>query len=236
MIRTIIWFLNFTLYQIISSFFWLKYKYLIKAGKKEQAHQYLHKVTSHWARNMVKMSGTKVDISGLNNIPKEENVLFVSNHQGNFDIPLLLGHLPLSVGFVAKVELKKIPMVRTWMELLHCVFLDRKDPRQSLEAIVKGIGYLKEGYSMVIFPEGTRSKGNEMGEFKAGSMKMAVKSKVKIVPVTIKGSYKILEEKGRIQSSQVDIVVHEPVDVASLSVEQTKELHHMIQDIIGSAL
>ncbi|TCT16281.1 1-acyl-sn-glycerol-3-phosphate acyltransferase [Natranaerovirga pectinivora] len=232
MIKTSLWFVNFVLYQILSLFFLFKYKVLIKIGKEERAKKYLHKVTTRWARNMVKSTGSKINVIGLDNVPKDENVLFVSNHQGNFDIPLLLGYLPTAVGFVAKVELQKVPVVRTWMALMKCVFIDRKDPRHSLQAIITGINYLKEGHSMVIFPEGTRSKRDEVGEFKAGSMKMALKSNVKIVPITIDGSYKMLEEHNKIKKVNVNLIIHPPIDINALEKEEAKNLHEYIRNII----
>ena len=75
------------------------------------------------------------------------------------DIPVLLGYLNKPIGFVSKAEIKKFPVVPTWMELMNCVFMDRSDRRQSLKAIKDGIELLKNGHSIVIFPEGTRSKG-----------------------------------------------------------------------------
>ncbi|TCK98481.1 1-acyl-sn-glycerol-3-phosphate acyltransferase [Natranaerovirga hydrolytica] len=233
MIRTIFWFVSFALYQIMSLSFLLKYKVLVKMKKEEEAKKYLFKVTSRWARYMIKTTGSKVNVTGINNIPEDEAVLFVSNHQGNFDIPLLLGYIPRNIGFVAKVELQKVPIVSTWMKLINCVFINRKDTRQSLEAIINGIKYLKKGHSMVLFPEGTRSKGDKVNDFKAGSMKMALKSKVKVIPVTIDGSYKMLEKNGRITKTTVNIVIHQPIETASLTKEEEKELHNNLKTIIS---
>ncbi|MDR4369479.1 1-acyl-sn-glycerol-3-phosphate acyltransferase, partial [Bacillus cereus] len=87
-------------------------------------------------------------------------------------------------GFVANAVIKKFSVVPTWMDLMNCVFMDLSDRRQSLKAIKDGIELLKTGNSIVLFPAGTRSKGGEVGEFKAGSFHLAVKSGVAILPVT----------------------------------------------------
>ena len=85
-------------------------------------------------------------------------MVFVANHQGYFDIPLMLTQLDKPNPLVAKKEIQKIPMIRGWMEQLHCVFLDRDDPRQSMECLRQAQELLGQGYSVVIFPEGTRKR------------------------------------------------------------------------------
>ena len=79
--------------------------------------------------------------------------------------------------------MEKIPFLSSWMKRIHCIFLDRKDIKQSAKTILEGIRILKSGHSMVVFPEGTRSKGEQMGEFKAGSFKLATKSKFLLFPL-----------------------------------------------------
>ena len=115
--------------------------------------------------------------------------------------------------------------------------MDRDNIRKSAEAIVKGIQILKAGHSMVIFPEGTRSKGGPVKEFKAGSFKLALKSKVKIIPVTIDGSYKLLDANGgKIKAADVAVTLHEPIDVTTLSKEEIADLHNTVRDIVVSDL
>lgn len=165
MFRTIIWFVAFGIYLFISLLSELRYWYLGKMGRTEKQTEVLHKTTTKWAKNMVRFTGSTVDVKGLENIP-DRHVLFVSNHQSNFDIPLLMGYVPKFKGFVAKIELEKVPVISWWMKKMNCLFLDRNDMRQSLKVIIQGIGLLKAGNTMVVFPEGTRSKGNKMGDFK----------------------------------------------------------------------
>lgn len=233
MIHTILWFIAFGVYLIMTLISDFHYWILGKMGMKEKQEKLLYKVTTNWARTMVKLTGSSIHVTGEENIP-EGNVLFVSNHQGNFDIPVLLGYLPKGKGFVAKIELRKIPILSGWMKKLGCLFLDRKDPRQSLKVIIEGIDLLKKGHTLVVFPEGTRSKGNPMAEFKKGSMKLATKSGVPIVPVTIDGTYRMLEEKNKIKKANVNVKIHAPIYMNDLTKEEKSDLSNKVYNIIQS--
>lgn len=161
----------------------------------------------------------------------------MSNHQSNFDIPLLMVYVDKFKGFVAKTELKKVPILRDWMEEINCVFMDRNDLRQSVKTIIEGIKLIKAGNSLVIFPEGTRSKGGPMGEFKAGSFKLATKPKVPIVPITINGSAKLMEQNGnKIKAATVEIYIHPMIETADLTKEEMDKLPDKVKVVIGSKL
>ncbi|MCP8968965.1 lysophospholipid acyltransferase family protein [Ectobacillus ponti] len=194
--------------------------------------------TPHWfGRGMLGLTGSQVEVRGLENMPKDQAVLIVGNHQSNFDIPLLMGYLEKPIGFVAKAELKKIPIASTWIGLMNGIFMNRSDRRQSLQAIKDGIEALKQGHSLVIFPEGTRSKSKEMGEFKTGSLSLAVKSGVPIVPVTVNGTYNILEANGnRVRPAKVVLTVSKPVYAEEYQTMDSKALTQHVQEIIASKL
>src|SRR5699024_7749753 len=105
-----------------------------------------------------------------------------------------------------------IPIINKWMKLIYCVFMDRKDRRQSVQAIREGIRNLKSGYSMVVFPEGTRSRGAKLNNFKSGSLRLATRAKVKIVPITINGTSQMLEENdGKVKPSKVTLTIEKPI-------------------------
>ena len=238
MIRTIIWFICFVLSLIISTPFIFWVKYLIKKNRIEESEALIYKCTNIWANSLLKLAGVKINVHGIENIPQDKTVLFVGNHQGNFDIPIYLSTMPILIGFVAKIETEKIPLVRTWMRLMKCVFMDRSSLRKSSEAIIHGIKNLKAGYNMVIFPEGTRSRGDKTGEFKAGSFKLATKSKVPVIPVTMNGSYKIMEHGNGpwIKRANVELTIHAPIDTSSLTKEEIDNLPSKIEEIICSKL
>ncbi|MHB1393346.1 MAG: lysophospholipid acyltransferase family protein [Clostridia bacterium] len=237
MIRTIAWFAYFWLYLIKIMPGYYKANRFLKEGKIKERDMLVDSVASKWAKDLLKLAGARVKVIGAENIPIDRAVLFVSNHQGNFDIPILLGCIDKPKAFIAKVEMLKMPIIRTWMKQMNCVFLDRQDLRQSLRIMNEATEYLKDGYSMVIFPEGTRSKGETMGEFKAGSLRIAVKANVPIVPVTIKGSYKLMEQNGVIiKPAEVEVVVSEPIETLGLTKEQINGLHEKVCSIIADNL
>ncbi|WFD12273.1 lysophospholipid acyltransferase family protein [Tepidibacter hydrothermalis] len=237
MLRTIRWFIYFwySLIALIPDM--KKAKKLDEQGDIAKKDQLVSKNASNWAKALVELTDTKVNVIGEDNIPKDEAVLFVSNHQGNFDIPILLGFINKPKAFVAKEELRKMPLLRTWMEYMNCIFLNRSNNRESVKAIKQGIENLKQGYSMVIFPEGTRSKDGKLGEFKPGALKLATKSKVRIVPVTINGSKDIME-KGSfiIKPADVEVIISKPVEIPEGMDKDTKSLAENIKNIIKENL
>lgn len=211
MLRTIWWFAYFFGYLIYSLPTINRVQNIDTPMTVEEKDTIIHQKPKHWAKTLVKLTGSKIEVVGQEKIPKGP-VLFVSNHQGNFDVPILIGFLEKPLGFISKVEVKKIPFIPRWMEAMNCVFIDRKDRRKAVQSIRDGIATLKKGHSLVIFPEGTRSKGDEMGEFKKGGLRLATDSKVPVVPITISGSYKIMEEsKFGFKPAQVKVTVHDPI-------------------------
>ncbi|MGL5352959.1 MAG: lysophospholipid acyltransferase family protein [Clostridium sp.] len=238
MFKTIIWYAYFFLSIPLTIPTLLKVKRLEKAGKIEEKNALVHKFTTNWAKKLLKILDIKVNVHGIENLPKDKNVLFVGNHQGNFDIPIYMSYIDVPKGFVAKIELTKIAGIKTWMEYMNCIFMDRSSIRKAGEAIVTGIKSLKSGNSLVIFPEGTRSRGNKMGDFKAGSFKLATKSKTPIVPVTMSGSYKIMEGNANkhLTTANIDLYIHPIIETANLSKEEQDALPEMVKSIIGSKL
>jgi len=217
----------------------IKTKRFNEKDMAEEKERLTFKATSAWANSLLKVAGVRVNVHGLENLPKDQNVLFIGNHQGNFDIPIYISKIPVPKGFVSKIEVKKIPGVSTWMEYMHCVFMDRSNLRKAGEAIIQGVKVLKNGHSLVIFPEGTRSKGDKMGEFKAGSFKLATKSKVPIVPVTMSGSYKIMESNKRkwiIKPANVDLYIHPAIETTNLTKEEQDILPKKVYEIVKSKL
>lgn len=233
MLRTIIWFIYFWGYLIIILPNLIRVRALHRAQKIEQRDREADRIVKKWGRSMVNISGSKVIVTGEEHIPLRGGVVFISNHQGNFDIPILLGFIDKPKAFIAKKELKKFPLISSWMYYMNCVFMDRSSARAGLKAIQEGVAFLKQGYSQIIFPEGTRSRGEQLGEFKPGSFKLATKAGVPIVPVTIKGSYKIMEANGGlIKPAVVEMFISEPVPTAGLSKVETEQLPEKVRNII----
>ncbi|WP_138418731.1 lysophospholipid acyltransferase family protein [Aquibacillus sediminis] len=195
---------------------------LNKAGKNKEKLELMDNIILKCTNNLIKISGADLTITGAENIPLDEPVLYVANHQGNMDIPILYSTAPRSMAFVAKKEMEKIPLLGYWMKERGCVFIDRDNARSSLKAINQAIDSLKSGHSIAIFPEGTRSKGPEMGDFKAGSLRIAIKAGVKVVPVTIKDSYKLIGKKGKHTPAKVSVHYADPIN--STEFKDTNQL------------
>ena len=232
----------FYLHLVISMIATLPQQLALQRQKKNMTRNELaeraYNGTVHgYAVKHLKISGANVQLSGEENIPNGRAVLFVSNHQSLFDIAIFLSMIPTPKGAIAKVELKKVPILRTWMTFINCVFMDRKDIRKSAKAIIDGVEILKSGYSMAIFPEGTRSKCREIGDFKAGSFKLATKAKVPIIPVTIDGTYNLMEANGgRIRKADVCVTIHPAIETDGLSREEEYALPERVRQIISSSL
>lgn len=229
MIRTFLWFLTVALALIISIPFWLVE--LIIPNKKVLPEFLL----GVFLPLILAVAGVKVDRTGTENIP-DGPALFVGNHQGLFDMVITLGHLNGAKGYLAKKETSKIPMLSTWMKQLNCVFIDRGNVREALKAINQCADNLSAGKSMIIFPEGTRSRKHEMGEFKPGAFKCAIKAGVPIVPFVIDGSYKAWEDNHKITPATVKLKILPPIDPTKLEKEKTKEISNIVFDEIKNAL
>ena len=182
-------------------------------GKTEEEIQAIHEVCRLWSDKVVKYLNLKINVINPENLPK---------HQ---------------IGFIAKEELMKIPMFAGWILRIESLFIKRGDARASLATINEGAKMIKDGYSLVIFPEGTRSRSNHMSSFKHGSLKLATKAKATIVPITIKNSFKLYEETGRIRKGvTIDFIAHEPIDTSVMDRKELGELSDRIEKIIRGSL
>jgi 1-acyl-sn-glycerol-3-phosphate acyltransferase len=205
-------------------------------GLRKARDRYVQQVTSVWARFILLVCGVNVETRGLNRLPDEGNICFVSNHQSYFDIPIIMACIPRMIGFIAKKELRFMPFLSIWMRVLGCLFLDRKNPRQAVEIIQAGAREIEAGRAKLIFPEGTRSRGDAMGPIRAGALKLAFRSRSFVVPLTVNGSYRLYEEPGRISPGRVTLTVHEPVLTEGLSREEQHQTARRIAEVIASAL
>ena len=228
--RTVIWFLFFWSSLLLVTPTMKKAQRLKKAGRGQEADKIVEEKVFWWASALLRLAGAQITVEGKENIPSCPAV-FVANHQGNFDIPILLTSLDRPHALVAKEELRKLPLIRSWMELLGCVFIQRSNPRQSVTALREAAGKtLRQGSSFIIFPEGTRSKGGPIGEFKNGAFRVATQSGAPIVPICIQGSYRLMEANGNwIRPASIRVTILPPVETAGLSREEAKNIGEKIR-------
>jgi len=171
-------------------------------------------------------AGVKITVKGKEKIPGDQAVLYVGNHRSYFDILVGYTTVPGLVGFVAKKEMEKIPLLSSWMRHVNCLFLDRQNVKEGLKTILQGIEQVKNGVSVWIFPEGTRNTNEDIMEllpFKEGSLKIAEKSGCPVVPVAISGTAEVFEKHlPFIRPSKVIIEFGEPFLVKELEPESKK--------------
>lgn len=182
-------------------------------------------------------TGSAITVIGRENIPTDQSVLYVSNHRSYFDI--LLGYTNVAglCGFIAKKEIDRVPLLNCWMRKLYCLFLDRDNLKAGLDTILKAIEYEKQGISIWLCPEGTRSQKEEMLPFKEGGMKIAEKSGCPVVPVAITGTDDIFENHAPwVRSSHVTIRFGEPIFTVDMERTEKKHLGVKAQAIIADML
>ncbi|MBQ7915891.1 MAG: 1-acyl-sn-glycerol-3-phosphate acyltransferase [Firmicutes bacterium] len=212
---------------------WLKSSKVAKLSLPERWH-----VAMPVVQKMIKvfMAPTKARVvyHGLENIPEDRAVFFVSNHQSYFDIPIIIEVMDRATGFIAKDSLGKAPLLSTWMRHIGCLFMDREDIKQSVQVIRQAGEQLKMGLNMVIFPEGTRSKGGDPHEFKKGSLKPAFIAGAPVVPICIQGAYKIFEANPGfcVKPAEVHVYVGEAVETANMSKAEQREFAAGVEEWI----
>lgn len=238
MLHTILWFFYFWMYLIVCIPATLWVISLEKRGRIEQADRLTRKFVKNWATRLLRLAGARVTVTGAENLPASDvSAVYVGNHASYFDIPLMLAYVGEPRGLMAKIEIDRIPGIRVWMRRLHCLFVDRDSATSGVGVLRAGEKMLREGYSLTIFPEGTRSKTKELLEFKAGAFRMATMAKVLVVPVTIDGSRDLMENKGnRITPGDVRLTIHPPIDTAGLSRAEIRTLHEQVREIIAAPL
>jgi 1-acyl-sn-glycerol-3-phosphate acyltransferase len=230
----LLWYLYFSIYLSISSLSLIKIKFMHKKSPKD-AEVYAYRKAQNIARYVLKVTKTTMEVSGTENIPKE-NCVFISNHQAIFDGFALLAYINKPFGFIAKKEIKKMPLINGWLSSIGSLYMNRQNPREAIKTIQEGVEKIKIGHSILIFPEGTRSLASKMNSFKKGSMKLAISSKVAIVPITIDGTYNVLEVGTKVTGNKVKMVIHKPIYVDSLNKEEIQDLASYVQNIIEEEL
>ena len=212
-----------------------KYEYIKKFKSIDEATDYAGKSIRLWGRFTVDIIGMDINIKGKENIP-EGPCVFIGNHTSILDIPVMLYSADRNIGFISKKEVLKVPVLGYWLKRGNCIPLDRENLRDAVRMINEGTKNLKEGYSMMIFPEGTRSKDGKPLPFKKGSLKLATKAKVPIVPVAIDGAFKSFEKDRKFKPSTVNVTFCKAIDTANITRDEEKNLAEDIRETIISNL
>lgn len=234
--KTIIWLVKAVIYLMSAVPDMKKAGKLREQGRMEEFRRVVETRVRDFAKAMLKNAGVTVEIHGEENFTGVPAVI-MANHQSDFDIPILLAYMDRPYGMVAKKQLRSLPLVRTWMDYLGCSFIDRSDARQSIKALNQAGEQLPQGRSVVIFPEGKRSKSDEVDEFGSGAFKVAFKHKVPVIPVSIDGSYKILEaNSGKwIRPGHVILTVLPAIETADMDKQEQRALPERVRAEILAA-
>lgn len=201
----------------------------------EEALKYAAPRIKNFSIRAFKWTFVDVEVEGSENIPKDSNFLVVANHQSLLDIPLLLATIDPTLAFIAKKEVGKIPMIGTFVKEMGGVLLDRTDTSKAVAALIEVMKGLREGKSFVLFPEGTRSEDGNLREFRKGSLKIALRTKVKILPVVIDGTINVTP-KGSIfiRPKKVKVKILEPIE--SDKFENEENLRKFLMEIFRKQL
>lgn len=231
----IIKYIKYAVYMTFLELKAIKYVLLKKSKGSYVASTYVKKVAYLWSKFTIKTIGINIDLIGKDNIPHEP-CIFIGNHSSILDIPLILYTSNKKVSFIAKKEILKVPIIGAWLKRSGGIALDRENPREAIKSINQCIENTKDGYSIGLFPEGTRSKDGTVGEFKKGSLKFATKSKCPIVPVSIDRASRCFEDNRSFVPNKIKIVYGQPIYTTNLSKDEERNLHEKIRNIIISNL
>ncbi|MEM9071345.1 MAG: lysophospholipid acyltransferase family protein [Myxococcota bacterium] len=191
-----------------------------------------------WAQKGARLSEMRVETLGLEHIDERETYVVMSNHQSNWDIIALYYAFPHTLRMVAKMEMRRIPLMGTAMEHAEFVFVDRTDKRQAFKAIRLAEQRIRSGVNVWIAPEGTRSRDGRLGPFKKGGFIMALDTRTRILPCTLEGTRRVVPPGAATIRKRVPVRVqfHPPVDPQEWGHERRDELVAHVRDIIASAL
>ena len=188
-----------------------------------------------WSWLILATTGVNVRVSGLERLDPSRTYLFTSNHQSIYDIPVVFWHLPYDLRIIAKASLGSFPFIGWHLRRTGHVLVRRDKPGAEVFDQVRQM--MREGHSLIVFPEGTRSADGRVGRFRSGIFRLAIESGLDIVPVAIRGSRHVMR-KGRLATSpgDVSLEVFAPISSAGLQESEARLLATRIRDVIGEAV
>jgi 1-acyl-sn-glycerol-3-phosphate acyltransferase len=189
-----------------------------------------------WAQLVLRITPVRVRTKGLEHLRARETYIYAANHASYYDIPALISVFPDQIRIVFKKELTRLPVFGWAMKLGSYISIDRGDSREALESLEKAAQEIREGSSVLLFPEGTRTRNGKMQPFKRGAFALAVRSRVPIVPVTVNGSFSILPKKGlKINPGNIEVVLHPPIATNGCSGKEGEmQLLEHVRSVIAS--
>jgi len=186
-----------------------------------------------WVSWILRTCGVRVDVDGIENVPRDRGCVYMSNHQSVFDTVAIVSTLPVPWRFVAKRELTWIPFFGWALALGDQIIVDRKDRESSVRSLARAADRVRAGANVIIFPEGTRSPDASLREFKSGGFYLAIQAGAPIVPVSVSGSWRITPKRSlRIESGRVLVRYGKPIPTQGLRVDDRGELKRQVREAI----
>jgi 1-acyl-sn-glycerol-3-phosphate acyltransferase len=198
----------------------------------DRTGNFAHRCARAWAMLILKTTGVRVRISGLEHLEPGRSYVFAANHQSIYDIPIVFSSVPFQLRIVAKESLGRIPFMGWHLQRAGHLLVDRRNP--GADIVQKMRRLVGESSSLIVFPEGTRSVDGRLGRFKKGSFLVAVDAGLPVVPVSIRNSRQVMK-KGQltVRPAAVDITVHASIDTASIGRDHVRELAERVRAIVN---
>ncbi len=194
-----------------------------------------HACARRWSWLILKTSGIRVEVEGLEYADDKRTMIYCSNHPSAMDIPILLASLPVQFRFLAKRALFHIPFLGWHLRRSGHIPVDRERPREALHSLEEAAKKIQKGRSVVLFPEGSRSRTVEPLPFKAGSFYLAVRAGVPVVPITLNGSRAVLKPDSlHVRSGRTQMIIHPPISTEGLSRDDVDKLSERVRNQILS--
>ncbi len=190
-----------------------------------------------WTRFNSYITPMFVKVIGAENIDKKKSYVVVSNHQSQYDIFAIYGWLPLDFRWVMKRELRAVPILGYYCYKAGHIYIDRSDHQTAIDSINAAKSKIKDGTSVVFFPEGTRSETGKLIEFKKGAFKFAIDMGLPVLPITIRGTRDILPPNTiALFPGRAKIIIHPPIDIAGFTEKNVDGLIYLTRRAIQRGL
>ena len=202
----------------------------------ERRGRFAHGCARTWSWLILATTGVSVDVRGLDRLNPARTYIFVSNHQSIYDIPVIFANLPYQLRIIAKESLGSFPFLGWHLRRSGHLLVDRKRPDRA-GILDRWRALVKEGLSLIIFPEGTRSADGRLGPFKAGSFLLAIEAKLPIVPVSVDGT-RFVMHKGELTTrpGAVRLTLHPPVETEALDVSAARDLAEQVRGVVAGSV
>ena len=211
---------------------------IIAVGWFDKEKYYTGKLIKMWARWVIWSTGIQYEIDGLDNLNLDKQYIFMSNHESALDIVLGVAAIPSNIVFLAKKELFRVPVFGWAMEAAGMIKIDRQNPEIARKSVSEAVETLMHSsFSTLIYPEGTRSNGEELLPFKKGGFILAIRTQLPVVPITILGAGNVLP-KGTlaIKKSHIKIIIDAPLETQGMELKNKEILMQDCRNIINQNL